>query len=79
MWFTATLADGIELTCGPDSDTCWGRTVAPFRSVVHVPAGVPLSVGVEVEGAGPGWVYTRWTYEVDGRSGGEGDNRLALL
>jgi len=79
MWFSAALADGVELSCAPDSSTCWGRTVAPFRHPVRVPPGVPLRIELDVEPAGPGWVFTRWRYALGDSVLGEGDNRQALL
>jgi SAM-dependent methyltransferase len=79
MWFTATLAGTVRLSCSPDSATCWGRTVAPLRRPVTVPRATPLTVQVDVDPAGPGWVYTHWAYELDGKIVSEGDNRNALI
>ncbi|WP_165485345.1 hypothetical protein [Protofrankia symbiont of Coriaria ruscifolia] len=79
MWFTATLTEDVSLSCAPDSETCWGRTVAPFRHPVTVRPGVPLRVEVQVEPAGPGFVFTHWVYSLGGILLGEGDNRKALI
>ncbi|WP_239312809.1 MULTISPECIES: 50S ribosomal protein L11 methyltransferase [unclassified Frankia] len=79
MWFSAVLTPNVSLSCAPDSETCWGRTVAPFTTAIALRAGDTLSVDMEVEPAGPGWVYTRWSYAVNGVSRGAGDNHKALI
>lgn len=79
MWFTAALTEDVSLSCAPDSETCWGRTVAPFRHAVTVQPDIPLRVEVEVEPAGPGFVFTHWVYSLGNTLLGEGNNRQALI
>ncbi len=76
LWFSASLAPGIELSIGPgDPATHWGMTTAPLRSPVDLAPGVVVRARIRTAPARPVGTWTRWAIALPGSEWEEHDEQ----